>query len=313
MMGRRVVFMGTPDFAVPCLQAIVNAGYEVCGVVSQPDRPKGRGRKLCPSPVKEAALKLDLPVVTVERVKDPAFLVQLQEWQSDVAVVVAFGQILPESVLNMPKFGCVNVHASLLPAYRGAAPIHRVILDGMTKTGVTTMQMDKGMDTGDILLSDAVEIPPDMTMGELHDRLSAKGAVLIVKTLEQLFDGLIQPIAQDSGKASYAPMLNRGIERIDWSRPAQELHNQARGLNPWPGAYYICDNITMKLWRSRVKPADGYLQIPGRIRSVSAEGLVVETGRDLLEMLEVQPECKRRMGARDCACGYCMTPGTILE
>ena len=312
MMRRRVVFMGTPDFAVPCLEAIVGAGYEVCGVVSQPDRPKGRGKKHAPSPVKAAALAMGLEVSTVERVKDPAFLVQLQAWKPDVAVVVAFGQILPESVLQTPQHGCINIHASLLPAYRGAAPIHRAILNGETRSGVTTMQMDKGMDTGDILLMDAVDISADMTVGELHDLLSAKGAALIVETLAQVFAGAIRPIAQDSSQATYAAMLDRGIERIDWKRSAQDLHNQVRGLNPWPGAYYICDNITMKLWRTRVKPASGPL-VPGRIHAATAEGLVVETGQDLLELLEVQPECKRRMGAKDCACGYCMTPGTILE
>ena len=312
MTGQRVVFMGTPDFSVPCLEAIVAAGYEVCGVVSQPDRPKGRGKKLCPSPVKQAALQMGLEVVTVERVKDPAFLVQFAAWQPDVAVVVAFGQILPESVLNTPRHGCINVHASLLPAYRGAAPIHRAILNGESRSGVTTMQMDKGMDTGDILLMDAVDIPADMTLGELHDLLSVRGAALIVETLAQTFAGTLHPTPQDSAVASYAPMLDRGIERIDWTRPAWQLHNQVRGLNPWPGAYYICDNITMKLWRSRVKPAAGPL-VPGRIHSATAEGLVVETGQDLLELLEVQPECKRRMGAKECACGYCMTPGTILE
>ena len=312
MTQRRVVFMGTPDFAVPCLKAIVDAGYEVCGVVSQPDRPKGRGKKLAPSPVKAVALAMGLEVVTVERVKDPAFLVQLQAWNPDVAVVVAFGQILPEAVLKAPRFGCINVHASLLPAYRGAAPIHRVLLNGESRSGVTTMQMDKGMDTGDILLMEAVDISADMTVGELHDLLSGKGAALLVETLAQIFAGTIRPIPQDSSKATYAAMLDRGIERIDWKRSAADLHNQVRGLNPWPGAYYICDNITMKLWRSRVKPAEGP-QVPGRIHSVSATGIVVETGKDLLELLEVQPECKRRMGAKECACGYCMTPGTILE
>ena len=312
MTQRRVVFMGTPDFAVPCLKAIVDAGYEVCGVVSQPDRPKGRGKKLAPSPVKAAALAMGLEVVTVERVKDPAFLVQLQAWNPDVAVVVAFGQILPEAVLKAPRFGCINVHASLLPAYRGAAPIHRVLLNGESRSGVTTMQMDKGMDTGDILLMEAVDISADMTVGELHDLLSGKGAALLVETLAQIFAGTIRPIPQDSSKATYAAMLDRGIERIDWKRSAADLHNQVRGLNPWPGAYYICDNITMKLWRSQVKPAEGP-QVPGRIHSVSATGIVVETGKDLLELLEVQPECKRRMGAKECACGYCMTPGTILE
>ena len=312
MTGRRVVFMGTPDFAVPCLRAIVTAGYEVCGVVSQPDRPKGRGRKLCPSPLKEAALALGLSVITVEKVKDPAFLAQMQEWAPDVAVVVAFGQILPESVLQMPTFGCINVHASLLPAYRGAAPIHRAIIDGAASTGITTMQMDRGMDTGDMLLTETVNILPDMTMGELHDLLSERGATLIVKTLEQIFTGRARPIPQDSSQATYAPMLDRALERIDWKKSAQQIHNLVRGMNPWPGAYCICDNLTMKIWKTRIKSAAGPLT-PGRIHSVTAEGLVVETGQDMIELLEVQPECKRRMGARDCACGYCMTPGTVLE
>jgi methionyl-tRNA formyltransferase len=304
--------MGTPDFAVPCLRAIVAAGYEICGVVSQPDRPKGRGRKLSPSPVKAAALEMGLPVVTVERVKDPAFLLRMQEWAPDVAVVVAFGQILPESVLQSPRLGCINVHASLLPAYRGAAPIHRVIIDGEKQTGVTTMQMDRGMDTGDMLLSRTVEILPDMTMGELHDILCQSGAELIVQTLEQLFAGKAAPIPQDSSQASYAPMLDRALERIDWTQSAQRIHNLVRGMNPWPGAYCKCENITMKIWKTRIKSAKGPL-VPGRIHEATADGLVVETGDGMIELLEVQPECKRRMGARDCACGYCMTSGTVLE
>lgn len=312
MIGRRIVFMGTPEFAVPCLRAIVAAGYEVCGVVSQPDRPKGRGRKLSPSPVKEAALLLGLPVVTVEQVRDASFLAQLQEWSPDVAVVVAFGQILPESVLKTPRLGCINVHASLLPAYRGAAPIHRVIIDGCIQTGITTMQMDRGMDTGDMLLSVPVNIFPDMTMGELHDALSERGATLIVETLEQVFSGRARPIPQDSAQASHAPMLDRALERIDWKKSAHQIHNLVRGLNPSPGAYCKSDSITMKIWRTRIIPASGPL-IPGRIHSATAEGLVVETGQDMLELLEVQPECKRRMGARDCACGYCLTPGMVLE
>ena len=312
MTRGRIVFMGTPDFAVPCLKAIVAAGYEVCGVVSQPDRPKGRGRKLCPSPVKEAALALGLPVVTVERVKDPAFLAQLQEWSPDVAVVVAFGQILPESVLQAPRFGCINVHASLLPKYRGAAPIHRVLINGEKQTGVTTMQMDRGMDTGDMLLTETVDILPDMTMGELHDFLSERGATLIVKTLEQVFAGSAHPVPQDPTGATYAPMLDRALERIDWKLPAQQIHNLVRGLNPWPGAYCICDNLTLKVWKTRVVPFSGSL-LPGRVNALTPTGLLVETGQDLIELNEVQPECKRRMGARDCACGYCLTPGAILQ
>ena len=312
MTRGRVVFMGTPDFAVPCLKTIVAAGYEVCGVVSQPDRPKGRGRKLCPSPVKEAALALGLPVVTVERVKDPAFLAQLQEWAPDVAVVVAFGQILPESVLQTPRLGCINVHASLLPKYRGAAPIHRVLINGEKQTGVTTMQMDRGMDTGDMLLTETVDILPDMTMGELHDLLSERGAALIIRTLEQVFAGSAHPVPQDPAGATYAPMLDRALERIDWKLPAQQIHNLVRGLNPWPGAYCICDNMTLKIWKTRVVPYSGSL-LPGRVNALTPTGLLVETGQDLIELNEVQPECKRRMGARDCACGYCLTPGAILQ
>lgn len=312
MSRSRIVFMGTPDFAVPCLKAIAGAGYEVCAVVTQPDRPKGRGKKMAPSPVKQAALMLGLPVVTVERVKDPAFLTQMHQWEPDVAVVVAFGQILPESVLRSPRLGCVNVHASLLPAYRGAAPIHRAIIDGETLTGVTTMQMDSGMDTGDMLLSESLPIDPDMNVGELHDRLSDIGARLIVETLQGLVDGTLRPVPQDPDQATYAPMLVRSMERIDWTKPAQQLHNQVRGMNPWPGAYCVCDEITLKIWKTRVKKGDGKL-VPGRIHSASPEGLLVETGQDMLELLEVQPECKRRMGAKDCACGYCMTPGTVLE
>lgn len=311
-MATRIVFMGTPEFAVPCLRSIVTAGYEVCGVITQPDRPKGRGRKLCPSPVKEAAEALGLEVVTVERVKDPAFLSRMRNWKPDVAVVVAFGQILPESVLQIPRLGCINVHASLLPAYRGAAPIHRVIIDGGSRTGVTTMLMDKGMDTGDILLAEDVEISAGMTMGELHDILSEKGASLIIKTLEGVFAGTLRPISQDSAMASYATLLDRSVERIDWRQSAQQIHNLVRGLNPWPGAYCLCGDMILKIWRTRTLKGPGPFE-PGRVRAITAEGIAVETGRDLVELLDVQPECKRRMAAKDCACGYSLLPGSILK
>lgn len=312
MKRYRVAFMGTPDFAVPCLEALVSAGYEVCGVVSQPDRPKGRGRKVVPSPVKAAAIALGLPVVTVERVKDPAFLVQLREWNPDVAVVVAFGQILPEAVLNLPPYGCINVHASLLPAYRGAAPIHRAIIAGETVTGITTMRMDRGMDTGDMLLSARVEIPPDMTAGELHDLMSLRGAELLLQTLQQVFAGTLKPVAQDSALATYAPMLDRQLERIDWSRPASVIHNLVRGLSPWPGAYCFCGDIQLKVLKSRLIAADGAMT-PGLVHEIGREGIVVETGCGMIELLEVQPECKRRMTARECACGYCLAVGSVLR
>jgi methionyl-tRNA formyltransferase len=179
-------------------------------------------------------------------------------------------------------------------------------------TGITTMQMDRGMDTGDILLTDAVDIPPDMTMGELHDILSERGATLIIRTLEQLFTGTASPIHQDSSQASYAPMLDRALERIDWNKSACQIHNLVRGLNPWPGAYCVNDSISLKVWKTRIIHTAGQLT-PGRIYEMTSTGLVVETGQDMIELLEVQPESKRRMGARDCACGYGMTPGTVLE
>lgn len=312
MSRLRVVFMGTPDFAVPALQALVAADMDICAVVSQPDRPKGRGRKLTPSPVKAAALEMGLTVATVERVKDPSFLLQLQEWKPDVVAVVAFGQILPVSVLEVPRLGCINLHASLLPHYRGAAPIHRAVVNGETRTGNTTMQMNQGMDTGDILLTNEVEISPDMTTGELHDILATRGAALLVRTLQEKAAGTLVSKRQDESLATYAPMLNREMERIDWNQSAPAIHNLVRGFNPWPGAYYCSEGTEMKVWRTRVVDTDGALQ-PGRIRKGGCEGILVETGHGLIELLEVQPQSKRRMGAQDCACGYCLTPGTVLN
>lgn len=304
--------MGTPDFAVPSLQALVDAGMDVCAVVSQPDRPKGRGRKLTPSPVKSAALEMGLPVEVIESAKTESFLGLLTQWRPDAVAVVAFGQILPMPVLALPRLGCVNLHASLLPAYRGAAPIHWAVVNGETKTGNTTMQMDKGMDTGDILLVDEVDLLPEMTTGELHDILAVKGADLLVRTLRELNDGALVPRKQDERMATYAPKLQREMERIDWKKSARQIHNLIRGFNPWPGAYYFCEGIEMKVWRSRVEPGDGEM-VPGRIRRRGCDGILVETGDGLLELLELQPQNKRRMEATECACGYCLEPGKVLN
>ena len=312
-MMLRVVYMGTPDFAVPCLEAILQAGHTVQAVVTQPDRPKGRGKKLCASPVKQAALNSNLTVLQPGKVKDPAFLQQLQELAPDIIVVVAYGQLLPKSILELPRFGCVNVHASLLPYYRGAAPIHWAIIKGESKTGVTTMHMDIGMDTGDIILAESVPIGPDDTTGLLQDKLKLAGASLLIKTLALIESGQAPRIPQDHIAATYAPLLTREIERIDWSMSAEAIHNRIRGLSPWPGAYCLFQGRPLKLHRSRIVALQGMNQQPGKIKALTPEGIVVDTGNGSIELLELQPECRQRMNARDCANGYCLVVDETFE
>jgi len=315
MSGHNIVFMGTPEFAIPSLRALVDAGYNIRGVVTQPDRPKGRGKKLSPSPVKEAALAMRLEVVTPTTVKDQAFINWLQDRKPEIIVVVAFGRILPQTVLDFPPHGCINVHASLLPEYRGAAPIHWAVIHGKPMSGVTTMMISLALDSGDVLLRESVPISDEMTSGELHDTLKNIGAELLVRTLDQEFAGKLTRIIQDETKVTYAPPLTRTLERIDWSKSAIEIHNLVRGLNPWPGAYCKLSDLTLKIWKTNVVTHDDNQSesVPGRIRAVTACGLLVETGSDLIELKEIQPESKRRMSATECACGYCLNPGIILE
>lgn len=309
----RIVFMGTPEFAVPCLETLLAAHHEVVAVVTQPDRPKGRGQKLAYSAVKEAALAHNLPILQPQKIKEPEFLAEMERLQPDMIVVVAFGQFLPKVLLDLPRLGCINVHASLLPAYRGAAPIHWAVMDGCAVSGVTTMYMDIGMDTGDMILKEEYTIIPDMTTGELHDALKIVGARVLRQTVQQLANGSAVRVPQEEAAATYASLLTRDIERIDWKRSAQDLHNQIRGLNPWPGAYCQYQDKVMKLWQSRLYDAAAVTQQPGRIAAITAQGIVVETGAGLLEITEMQPQSKRRMAARDCASGYALTIGTILE
>ena len=303
----RIVFMGTPEFAVPSLQALIRAGHDVAAVVTQPDRPKGRGKKLSPSPVKQAALDCHITVLQPGKIKDPAFLQELRLLAPDAIIVVAYGQILPQSILKLPKFGCINVHASLLPHYRGAAPIHWAIINGEQQTGVTTMYMDAGMDTGDMILKAETAIGPDETTGTLHDRLRIAGADLLLATLALVEAGQAPRTPQDHAAATYAPLLTRQIERIDWTKSAQAVHNHIRGLCPWPGAYCYHQGKMLKLCRSRLalRPALTATQ-PGRIHALTADGVIVETGDGAVELLELQPECRQRMNARDCANGYCL-------
>lgn len=310
----RVVFMGTPDFAVPSLRALLKNQYEVAAVVTQPDRPAGRGKKMRSSPVKTAALEAGLPVYQPGKIRDPAFIETLRVLSPDVVVVAAFGQILPAGVLNMPPYGCINVHASLLPAYRGAAPIHRAVINGETETGVTIMQMDTGLDTGDIIIQEAVAIGPDDTVGMVHDRLAALGGELLVRALEQIKGGRAQPIPQDDAKSSYAPMLTRGDEIIDWRRDARSIKNQVRGLNPWPGARTSLDDKLLKIWRVDVaEESPAGAGPPGRVLEADAgRGILVQTGRGMIIIEELQLQGKKSMDAAQFLRGNPVAPGTIL-
>lgn len=302
----RLVFMGTPDFAVPSLQALVKAGHEVVGVYTQPDRPAGRGKQLKSSPVKIAAEEFGLPVFQPDSIKAQEVVEHIRRLQPECIVVVAYGQILPQAILALPPKGCINVHASLLPQYRGAAPVHWAIMQGEAVTGVTTMLMDEGLDTGDMLLKKQYKIAEEATTGEVYDALAVDGGELIVETLCQAEAGKLVHTAQ-TGPSSYAPLLTRETEKICWERSGQDIHNQIRGLNPWPGAFTFFRGEIIKVWCSSViagEKADFSLPgagdaRPGTIVGVSDNGLIVQTGTGHLLVREVQPAGKRAMPARD--------------
>lgn len=308
----RIVFMGTPDFAVPSLLALVDAGYQVVGVVTQPDRPRGRKQVLTPPPVKVVAQEKGLPVFQPESIKDPAFLPLLRELQPDVVVVAAYGQILPADVLNLPPLGCVNVHASLLPRYRGAAPIHRAIINGEEETGITIMLMDTGMDTGPILNQASLAIGPDENVGSLHDRLARLGAELLLATLPLLARKEIVPRPQEEELATYAPPLRAEDEIIDWRRAAREVHNHVRGMDPWPGARTYLGEKVLKIWRGQPLPEETSLP-PGTVVEVDPRrGFTVATGRGVYLVLEVQPAGGKRMTAAEFVRGGQIKSGLIL-
>lgn len=295
----RIVFMGTPDFAVGSLQALVEAGkYEIVSVITQPDRPKGRGRQMLMTPVKEYALGQGLEVFQPQRVKTPEFVAQLREMNPDLIVVAAFGQLLSQEILEMPKYGCINVHASLLPKYRGAAPIHYAIMQGEEESGVTIMQMDIGMDTGDMLKKVVVPIGENMTMGELHDELKVKGAELLLEVIEDIEAGKASPEKQKEEEATYASLLKRDMEKIDWSKAATDIHNLIRGFNPAPGAFTkLPDGKNLKIWGSRLTDKATTAE-PGTVVEVTKHSFFVACGTGVLEIIEVQPESKKRMAAQ---------------
>lgn len=308
----KVVFMGTPDFSVPTLEKIVEAGHEVIGVVTQPDKAKGRGKNMAFPPVKEKALEYGLKVYQPRRAREPEFVEEMKALKPDVMVVVAFGQILPKAILDIPVYGCINVHASLLPKYRGAAPIQWAVISGEKVSGVTTMQMDVGLDTGDMLLKAEVVLDEEETGGSLHDKLSVIGGDLLIQTLEGLEKGTLTPEKQDDSQTGeYARMLDKALGQIDFSKSAEEIERLIRGLNPWPSAYTHYQGKTMKLWRAEVVPVGNGK--PGQILEVDKKGFVVQTGEKALRVIELQMEGKKRMDAGAFLRGTQMSSGDFLE
>lgn len=306
----KVVYMGTPDFAVGPLQAMIEAGHEVTAVVTQPDKPKGRGKEMAASPVKERALTYGIPVLTPVKIKAAEAVAQLREYPADIFVVAAFGQILSEEILRMPKYGCVNIHASLLPKYRGAAPIQWSIIDGERETGVTIMQMDRGLDTGDILFQKKVPITPEDTGESLFDKLAEAGRALIVEALEKIEKGDVHPVKQDDSKSCYAKMLNKAVGKIDWNKSAPEIERLIRGLNSWPSAYTEYQGKQLKIWKAKVMPAmEG---APGTIAKVTKDQVVVCTGDGALALLEIQLEGKKRMPVKEFLLGRTFEVGEVL-
>lgn len=307
----KVLFMGTPEFAVHTLKEIIQAGHEVIGVVTQPDKVKGRGGKISFPEVKEAALEYNLPIYQPVKVREPEFIQKVRDLNPEVIVVAAFGQILPKELLDIPPYGCINVHASLLPKYRGAAPIQAAIIDGEKETGVTIMYMDVGLDTGDMILQEKIKISEEETGGSLHDKLATLGAKLLVKALAKLEDGTAIRTPQDNDQATYVKMLDKEMGNIDFSMPAEQIERLIRGLNPWPSAYTKINGKTLKLWKAKIVECQSDAK-PGEIIEVDKDSFVVMTGKDALAILEVQLEGKKRLLSSEFLRGYKVEKGTIL-
>ena len=306
----RTVFMGTPDFALHTLQGLLDFGVDLCAVYTQPDRPKGRGKKLAPPPVKELAMQHDIPVYQPLKLRDPEVVEELRALAPDLIVVVAYGQILPKSVLDIPKYGCINVHASLLPRYRGAAPINKAVVDGEPVTGVTTMLMDVGLDTGDMLVKRATEIGAEETAGELHDRLALLGREAMEETLRRLCAGTLRPEPQEEDLSCYAPQMKKEDGRIDWRQSAQAIHNLVRGLTPWPGAFTTLEGELLKL--GRTLPENSRAGAPGTVVAADGEGVRIACGDGVLLVRELQLPGKKRLAVADFLRGRALPAGTVL-
>jgi methionyl-tRNA formyltransferase len=297
----RLVYMGTPQFAVPPLHALAEAGHEIAGVVTRIDKPAGRGRTVTAPAVKTAAVQMGLPLYQPKRVREPAFIDELRKLNPEVIIVAAYGQILPKEVLALPKYGCINIHASLLPAYRGAAPINWAVIHGDKETGITIMQMDEGMDTGAVLMQESLPIGPKDTSGTLTETLSTLGARLITKALPLVQSGILKPIVQDGSKATPAPLLKKENGHVDWALPATDIHNRVRGFTPWPGAYTFLDGVMIKILETEVLPGEGE---PGLMRQGADNTLEVGTGKGLLRVILLQPAGKKPMHAADFLRGH---------
>jgi methionyl-tRNA formyltransferase len=321
----KIVFMGTPEFAVPSLKALIDNGYDVRAVVTQPDKPKGRGNKLASPPVKELALSYGIDVLQPEKVKTEDFVNKLKEYEPDLLVTAAYGKILSKATLDVPPLGCINVHASLLPKYRGAAPLWWVVINGEKETGITTMFTDAGMDTGDMLLKKTYPVNDEITTSELSEILADLGAELLIETLDKLKDGTLQRIPQDSTEATYAPMIDKNVALINWTKSAKAIHNLVRGTNSWPVALTNYEGQRMKVWKSRVvndseiqemfpEHAHGYDGIfPGTILTANKGGIYVMSGDGILQILEVQFDSSKRMSVKDYLTGHSVESGVVLS
>lgn len=295
-----IIFMGTPDFSVPILKGLVEAGYHISAVVTQPDRPRGRKRSLTPPPVKEEALRHGLDVYQPETMRDDEKIRQLTSLKPDLIVTAAYGQILPGALLNAPAYGAINVHASLLPKYRGGAPIHQAIIDGEEKTGITIMYMVKELDAGDMLAQKEVEITTTDNVGTLHDKLSMIGRDLLLETIPNIQSGQITPVPQNDKEATFAPNIRRDQEEIEWSRPASEIYNHIRGLNPWPVAYTTYHGKNIKIWKASVLSNHDSNATPGQIIEITSQQLIVAAGEgSAIAVEELQPAGKKKMVTAD--------------
>jgi methionyl-tRNA formyltransferase len=305
VISLKIIFMGTPDFSVPLLDMLIKEDYMVSAVVTRSDKPKGRGKKILPSPVKLCAIKNNIEVLQPEDIISPEFFEKLSMLSPDLIITAAYGKILPENILELPRMGCINVHASLLPKYRGAAPIQRALMNGEKTSGITTMFMDKGMDTGDILLKQAVNIDDDMTAGELHDKLAYLGTDVLKKTLEKLKKGTLKHIPQNNDEASYAPMIKKSEGEIRWNSSPQTIHNIVRGLNPWPCAFTYLKGRRMKILKTgkiAMKNTDreGTTAVPGTILKTAENGMVIACMGGTLNILEIHFNAGRKMNISEC-------------
>jgi methionyl-tRNA formyltransferase len=308
----KIVFMGTPVFAVPTLDALHESRHHLLKIVTQPDRPRGRGRKVTPPPVKERALELGYEVYQPETIKSPEACQNISSLEPDIFIVIAFGKIIPKALLEIPPKGAINLHASLLPKYRGPAPIQWAIINGETETGVTTMRLDEGMDTGDILLSSPVAIRSEDTSATLHDRLAAEGARLIMETLDRLADNTVSPVPQNPLHATYAPLLSKKDGHIDWTQPAEVLENFIRGVTPWPGAFTFCGDMRLKIFKANYVAIDSR-HAPGTVLVSFPDELRIATGKGTLLIREIQGASGKCLHTKDFLCGCTIEPGTVLR